>query len=38
MKTIENVFYYITTLNENYAHPEMPKGSEEGIIKGIVLT
>ena len=31
----ENCFYYITTLNENYRHPEMPKGVEEGIIKGI---
>ncbi|WP_444994526.1 pyruvate dehydrogenase (acetyl-transferring), homodimeric type [Aliikangiella sp. IMCC44359] len=33
----ENVFYYITTLNENYVHTEMPKGSEEGIIKGMYL-
>ena len=32
---MENVFYYITLMNENYAHPEMPKGVEEGIIKGI---
>jgi pyruvate dehydrogenase E1 component len=31
----EDVFYYITTLNENYAQPAMPKGVEEGIIKGI---
>lgn len=31
----ENCFYYITTMNENYQHPEMPKGVEEGIIKGI---
>tara|TARA_B100001175_G_scaffold99836_1_gene84563 strand:- start:29857 stop:32493 length:2637 start_codon:yes stop_codon:yes gene_type:complete len=31
----ENYFYYITTINENYVHPEMPKGSEEGIIKGM---
>lgn len=31
----ENCFYYITTLNENYSHPDMPKGAEEGIIKGI---
>ena len=31
----ENYFYYITTLNENYSHPEMPDGSEEGIIKGM---
>ena len=31
----ENYFYYITTINENYSHPEMPNGSEEGIIKGM---
>jgi pyruvate dehydrogenase E1 component len=31
----ENIFYYITTMNELYAHPDMPVGSEEGIIKGI---
>ena len=31
----ENVFYYISVMNENYAHPAMPKGSDEGIIKGI---
>ena len=33
----ENVFYYITTLNENYPHPEMKKGQEESIIKGMYL-
>jgi pyruvate dehydrogenase E1 component len=31
----ENVFYYISVMNENYQHPALPKGSEEGIIKGI---
>ena len=31
----ENYFYYITSINENYSHPEMPNGSEEGIIKGM---
>ena len=31
----ENYFYYITTINENYKHPKMPKGAEEGIIKGM---
>lgn len=31
----ENCFYYITTMNENYTHPDMPDGAEEGIIKGI---
>jgi len=33
----ENIFYYITLMNENYTHPEMPKGSEEGIKKGAYL-
>ena len=31
----ENYFYYITTTNENYEHPAMPKNAEEGIIKGM---
>ncbi len=31
----ENVFYYISVMNENYHQPALPKGSEEGIIKGI---
>ncbi len=31
----ENVFYYITTLNENYPQPAIPEGAEEGIIKGL---
>ena len=31
----ENYFYYITTINENYCHPEMPEGAEDGIIKGM---
>jgi pyruvate dehydrogenase E1 component len=30
----ENCFYYITTMNENYHHPAMPKGAEEGIVRG----
>lgn len=30
----EDVYYYISVMNENYTHPEMPEGSEEGIIKG----
>jgi len=33
----EDVFYYLTLMNENYSHPEMPKGAEEGIIKGMYL-
>ncbi len=30
----EDVYYYITTLNENYPHPAMPEGAEEGILRG----
>ncbi|MDX2426459.1 MAG: pyruvate dehydrogenase (acetyl-transferring), homodimeric type [Cycloclasticus sp.] len=33
----EDVFYYLTVMNENYAHPAMPEGAEEGIIKGMYL-
>lgn len=33
----KDVFYYITLMNENYTHPDMPKGCEEGIIKGLYL-
>lgn len=33
----ESVFYYITVMNENYLHPDMPKGVEDGIIKGMYL-
>ena len=31
----ENVFYYITCMNENYAHPPMRAGVEEGILRGM---
>ena len=31
----EDVYYYVTTLNENYPHPAMPEGAEEGILKGM---
>lgn len=31
----ENIYYYITVMNENYAMPEMPKGAKEGILKGM---
>ncbi len=31
----ENVYYYITAMNENYVMPAMPKGAEKGIIKGM---
>ncbi len=30
-------YYYLTLMNENYPHPEMPAGAEEGIIKGMYL-
>ncbi|MBI1175586.1 MAG: pyruvate dehydrogenase (acetyl-transferring), homodimeric type [Sideroxydans sp.] len=33
----EDVFYYLTVMNENYTHPAMPKGAEAGIIKGMYL-
>ncbi|OFE11121.1 pyruvate dehydrogenase (acetyl-transferring), homodimeric type [Pseudohongiella acticola] len=33
----ESVYYYITTMNENYTHPEMPKGVEKDILKGMYL-
>ncbi|MDD2816902.1 MAG: pyruvate dehydrogenase (acetyl-transferring), homodimeric type [Thiotrichaceae bacterium] len=36
-KEQENVFYYITSLNENYQHPAMPEGVEAGILKGMYL-
>jgi len=31
----ENIFFYITTLNENYPQPGMPEGQEENILKGM---
>ena len=31
----EDVFYYITLMNENYVHPAMPEGAQEGILKGM---
>jgi len=33
----EDVYYYITLMNENYPHPAAPKGAEEGILRGIYL-
>jgi pyruvate dehydrogenase E1 component len=33
----EDVFYYVTVMNENYAHPAMPAGAEDGIRKGMYL-
>ncbi|HEX7599750.1 MAG TPA: pyruvate dehydrogenase (acetyl-transferring), homodimeric type [Polyangia bacterium] len=33
----EDIFYYITMMNENYAHPGMPEGAIPGILKGLYL-
>ena len=33
----EDVFYYVTLMNENYTHPGMPDGAEAGILKGLYL-
>ena len=33
----DNVYYYITAMNENYHHPALPKGAQQGIIKGMYL-
>ena len=33
----ENIFYYITAMNENYSHPEKPKDCDEGILKRMYL-
>jgi len=33
----ENIYYYITAMNENYTHPEKPAGSDQGILKGMYL-
>ncbi|MEM1206789.1 MAG: pyruvate dehydrogenase (acetyl-transferring), homodimeric type [Acidobacteriota bacterium] len=33
----ENVFYYLTLINENYAQPAMPEGAEDGILRGMYL-
>lgn len=31
----ENIYYYITVMNENYTHPAMPEGAEDGILRGM---
>jgi pyruvate dehydrogenase E1 component len=31
----EDVFFYVTLMNENYVHPAMPAGAEEGILRGM---
>jgi pyruvate dehydrogenase E1 component len=33
----EDIFYYVTVMNENYEHPEMPAGAEADILKGMYL-
>jgi pyruvate dehydrogenase E1 component len=37
LKEQEDVFYYITLMNENYQHPGMPEGAQEGILRGMYL-
>ena len=37
VKNQEDVYFYITVMNENYTHPDMPKGVQQGIIDGIYL-
>jgi len=37
VKEQEDVFYYVTLMNENYAHPAMPQGAEADILKGMYL-
>jgi pyruvate dehydrogenase E1 component len=37
MQEQEDVYYYITVMNENYSHPDLPSGCAEGIIKGMYL-
>ncbi len=31
----EDVFFYLTLMNENYQHPDMPEDVEEGIVRGL---
>ena len=33
----QDEYYYLTLMNENYAHPDMPEGAADGIIKGMYL-
>ena len=33
----QDVFYYLTVMNENYQHPAMPEGAEDGILRGMYL-
>jgi pyruvate dehydrogenase complex dehydrogenase (E1) component len=33
----DDVFYYLTLMNENYVHASMPEGAEEGVVRGMYL-
>src|SRR5690606_13225495 len=33
----EDAYWYITLMNENYTHPDMPEGAEDGIVRGMYL-
>jgi pyruvate dehydrogenase E1 component len=33
----DDIYYYITVMNENYPHPAMPEGAEDGILRGLYL-
>ena len=33
----ESIYYYITVMNENYAHPEIPENAQEGILRGMYM-
>lgn len=35
MQDQQNVFYYLSVMNENYSHPAIPEGAEQGILKGM---
>jgi pyruvate dehydrogenase E1 component len=37
LKEQQDVYYYITLMNENYSHPAMPQGAEDGIRRGMYL-
>ncbi len=33
----EDIFYYLTVMNEQYEHPPMPEGAQDGILKGMYV-
>jgi pyruvate dehydrogenase E1 component len=33
----EDVFFYLTLMNENYEHPALPEGAQAGILRGMYL-